>query len=825
MTWLAANLVLAAAAMAAGDTGQNEVRVALVAFEDFRGAFEQSQRLLEDLAKSDPSLRFRLAAGTYGDVRHWLNRGFVDIAVVTPGMYAEMLSADGPSPHGAPAVRWLATVGRPAALPEWSQSDRRKAGYFDYYRAVCVTRADSSLKSLDDLRLGALAGRIRWLCVHPTSVSSRIAPAFALARRGLTLEPAKIEYTHSHTSSLRLLAAGGADSGSGERVAFVWDDALRLAPELADQLRQIPFPELEQLEIPSEAVVARADFELADRIQELLRDHVDAGQQHDFVVADAGAERYAAVGRWRAAINIESDESQNVSLEEIGRLLVHHARSQPRPPRLAVVLSGGGAKCAYQVGVVAALEEQLEKVHAANPDCACDIDLVVGTSGGAINALPIALGITRTPEGRRDFLETWAKLDQRMIVRPSWVVRGNIGLWFVLVQVAAVLWLLRRIVGRREIAGWIVGVVFTGLAAVELLLRYVNLTPWSWLGTNHWLHHAWLWMSFGIGVSAWCLLGLGVVAFLWQWRFGRGPARFSISSRRAAWGLAAGLFGLPLAQIVTVLFFQQTLSGAEGIERALATHFPPLINRRSEASGALPVQPFADAGSTLQAVSREVHTQKLLSRDLVLTGSCLEQSTAALPDDLYFYAASRAGSLPAPFGVRGIDLASHRALLLDVVLGSGSIFPVFPARRLNDFPARGEFVDLVDGGFSHNSPIEAAVLWGATHVVLIEASPRERAGRANFLQNAGASFDHLYEQSQVLDARSRGKVAVFTLAPEPPHLCVLDFADNLIRAAADRGYRDAAGGGTAGPSAGATARFRKEPGEPIFSEVAPPSER
>jgi hypothetical protein len=155
-----------------------------------------------------------------------------------------------------------------------------------------------------------------------------------------------------------------------------------------------------------------------------------------------------------------------------------------------------------------------------------------------------------------------------------------------------------------------------------------------------------------------------------------------------------------------------------------------------------------------------------------------------------------------------------------VVLGSGSIFPVFPARRLEDFPKPGEYADLVDGGFAHNSPIEAAVLWGATHIVLIEASPHERAGRENFLQNATASLDHLYDQAQLLDTRSRGKISVFTLAPEPPHLCVLDFADNLIRAAADKGYHDASGR-MEGTNAGATGapKFRKELGEPLFREV------
>ena len=72
----------------------------------------------------------------------------------------------------------------------------------------------------------------------------------------------------------------------------------------------------------------------------------------------------------------------------------------------------------------------------------------------------------------------------------------------------------------------------------------------------------------------------------------------------------------------------------------------------------------------------------------------------------------------------------------------------------------------------------------------------------------------------MLDARSRGKVAVFSIAPEPPHLCVLDFADNLIRAAVTRGYQDAAGRAPDGaPATIERVRFRKELGEPLFRDV------
>jgi hypothetical protein len=134
-------------------------------------------------------------------------------------------------------------------------------------------------------------------------------------------------------------------------------------------------------------------------------------------------------------------------------------------------------------------------------------------------------------------------------------------------------------------------------------------------------------------------------------------------------------------------------------------------------------------------------------------------------------------------------------------------------------------MELVDGGFAHNSPIEAAVLWGATHIILIEASPQVRLERTNFATNAMASFTHLYEQSQLLDARARGKVAIFTLAPRPPHVCVLDFADNLIEDSIARGYNDALGlsvdefGDAKAGQTTSGGRFRKELGEPVFVDL------
>ena len=56
----------------------------------------------------------------------------------------------------------------------------------------------------------------------------------------------------------------------------------------------------------------------------------------------------------------------------------------PAPDRTALVLTGGGARAAYQVGVLKAAAEVLPK-RAHNP-----FSIITGTSAGAINA--VALG-------------------------------------------------------------------------------------------------------------------------------------------------------------------------------------------------------------------------------------------------------------------------------------------------------------------------------------------------------------------------------------------------------------------------------------------------
>ena len=789
------------------------LRVAVVAFQDFEQAAGQYERLLAELSAQDPELRFELAVGTYGDARYWMEKEMVDVAIVTPAVFAETI---GPQRGQLPArYRYLVTESLPRAVTPWAAADRRQGSFHDFYRAVCVVSEQSQLKSAEDLQRAADEGQLRFVFVHPLSASGHCVPRVALGELGITPDADESEFTFSHTASLRRVR--DRQPAEVEHVAFVWDDVLRVAPELGEGLRRLELPQLEQRLIPADAVLVRDDLAVADRLKQLLLDYQDPQGERRFSVSAEMQQRTEDLVSWcRLAVDDTDLSDQAVSLGEIGRLLLHHRRTHGQPPRVALVLPGGGAKCSYQVGAIAAVEEALAALRQQEPDAGADIQLVVGTSGGAINALPVALGISSSPQGRRAFGDVWAELDQRQIVQPSLLVRMNIGVWFMLVQIACALWLVRRRVsGRRRQRRSLVSIL-VGLGLAELLLVYVP-PPWTLMGNNHLVHHAWLWLSFGLPTAAWTSLAVAFGLLLAPRFTSAGDQGLVVSRRATRWLVAVSLLLLPLIQVITVLGFQTTLSQGDGMIHALSTHFPTVIAGHLRYRGRAPLELTADetAAERLRSVSRQIVESSLLERDLVVTASCLGQSADDLPSDLYFFAPAAGSVVAQQYGARGVDLRDHPSVLLDVVAGSGSIYPVFPSRRIDDFPRQGQSVELVDGGFAHNSPTEAAVLWGATHIILIESQPEKQIEVGNFAQNALASFQHLHSQAQLLDARSRGRVMMFSLTPQPPHMCVLDFSSNLVKQSIARGYRDAGGGGDGGGGR----RFRKELGEPIFVEI------
>lgn len=88
--------------------------------------------------------------------------------------------------------------------------------------------------------------------------------------------------------------------------------------------------------------------------------------------------------------------------------------------KTALILSGGGARAAYQVGVLQALAEVLPS------DCENPFSIICGTSAGAINALAIAAHNGNFKSAVNALAYLWQNLDIGQVYRYGWsdIVKG-----------------------------------------------------------------------------------------------------------------------------------------------------------------------------------------------------------------------------------------------------------------------------------------------------------------------------------------------------------------------------------------------------------------
>ncbi|WNO07676.1 patatin-like phospholipase family protein [Teredinibacter sp. KSP-S5-2] len=80
----------------------------------------------------------------------------------------------------------------------------------------------------------------------------------------------------------------------------------------------------------------------------------------------------------------------------------------------ALILSGGGARAAYQVGVLRAVADILPKLH--NP-----FPIICGTSAGAINATAMAAHPGEFRTAAIDLADTWRSLEIDNVFKTGWV--------------------------------------------------------------------------------------------------------------------------------------------------------------------------------------------------------------------------------------------------------------------------------------------------------------------------------------------------------------------------------------------------------------------
>src|SRR5258708_1699365 len=88
-------------------------------------------------------------------------------------------------------------------------------------------------------------------------------------------------------------------------------------------------------------------------------------------------------------------------------------------PTVGLVLSGGGARAAYQVGVLRAIAGMLPR-RARNP-----FAVICGTSAGAINAASLASNADRFDRAVALLTRTWGNLHSEQVYRADLRAAGR----------------------------------------------------------------------------------------------------------------------------------------------------------------------------------------------------------------------------------------------------------------------------------------------------------------------------------------------------------------------------------------------------------------
>ena len=916
-----------------------EIRVGITEYQNVEQVYRKYQEFfdeLERIAHEDRlDIHFKFAIGTYNEVIDWYSKKLIDVAVLSAMPIADLLTISDNAqknkirqaflarlnPVGGRIVRCQADPCR-RSLDEPSPQCATEVGQSQTvrpeYHVSAIVPAEYGWKNFDDVRQYAGKKQLKFLFVRPVSISGYIVPSYYLkVIQKIDPKQEEFDFTYQHQESLqRIIRKDKRDEGK-KVVAFVIENTSYCVPE-AHANKQF-FTKLEadglsSINIPHEVMLVNSNLD-KDRLDEVN------GTMDHLLEERAKREKYGTPkgftltrrdelpSDWLQAYDeptriYESTRSARplaygTSFEDLISSLRIYKDSTGEDPRLALVLSGGGAKCAYQAGAVSQIENKLRELKKDPRYDKIDFDLVVGTSGGAINALLVALGGTNDPRTQESIRKMWTSFHQEHFFTPSPFFNVVFGLCFGLLQalvitfavllfgrkrlhwarigqllvavevmqiglaaylgiltsafaafmlaqvvfvvvVAAVIRSIRRtavrFLGTRpgalwcriykdkvgdwwRIAGWLMLIVST----VEMLIaRGLSLSAWPSELESHTVTHLWLLFLLICSVSFPWPLFLGLVMVLSgiagyvdiDWH---GRRRWLVRMLTASVLMFAGIL------IVTSLWRDSSLSKSIQIERAFIKRVPEMLAVLHDGFASASGQ---DENEQLVDISqRIVNNPSMLKRDLVITVSNLPLSefqevnpghiTANdMPQDLYFYYhAQKTGSKPPPNEKRFISFRENPDKLLDVVIGSGTIYPLFPFRDLRKVNIGAnkivEQINVIDGGFIHNSPVEAAITWGATHIIAIEASPEPKPfDPRNTFENSLVAFSYIMAQTQRVDATVRGEAEIFELRPRSdcekknlevrcnpdpePNMDTFDFDPKIVGNAFTIGQADAA---------------------------------
>src|SRR5512146_2141059 len=98
-----------------------------------------------------------------------------------------------------------------------------------------------------------------------------------------------------------------------------------------------------------------------------------------------------------------------------------HDNDRPPGPKTALIMTGGGARAAYQVGVLRALSDLLPA------EMRCPFQIICGTSAGATNAAVLAVEAAHFSRGVRRLMTVWKNFHVHHVYRadPAGVIRNS----------------------------------------------------------------------------------------------------------------------------------------------------------------------------------------------------------------------------------------------------------------------------------------------------------------------------------------------------------------------------------------------------------------
>jgi len=410
----------------------------------------------------------------------------------------------------------------------------------------------------------------------------------------------------------------------------------------------------------------------------------------------------------------------------------------PEDRKIALAISGGGAAGAYSAGVLEALLVRLQEKG-------IEVDLLVGTSAGALNAYGA-------------FLERLGKANPQMSQDPG--LRQPYSTF-----IASIWSYLDRdkrtstwVAGRR---GWIVDLASRGVGDRRVKWGLSVLSAGLILVLNPFLL---VWLSLALRANRWLPAGLR------DWGFTSGhPLPFAVLG-------FCSLLGMIAIAVLLIRSFRHSLFRDVPLLRLLANTGPAgdLARPRFESRGKTVDQARVLSRELVQSWyerHKEMPELMFTATNVSLGSDCL--FTLVRPDT--YQQLVKLGWLTIQLDGGG-ELAGRyrqdkRALFtlpenfLRCILGSTAVPGAFPAQKLGIYGPDGRHEVrhfFVDGGVLNNSPVHIAIDAGATHIISLELEPLDpvkplevddRDAGYNLLETAVTTFSTLLKLSTRGDIR------------------------------------------------------------------------